>query len=50
MDKKTAMRLLASFGTLQMVKELVNNMVRPDHEIIRDVRELLNQIEEETME
>lgn len=48
MDKKVNMELLASYGVLNMVKKIVNNMTRPDHEVIRDVRDLLNQIDEET--
>lgn len=48
MDKKTNMKLLAAYGTLNMIEEIANDLTRPDHEVIRDIRDLLTQIREET--
>lgn len=47
MDKKVNMELLASYGILHMVKKIANNLTKPDHEVIRDIRDLLDQVDEE---
>ena len=47
MEKTMKVRMLAAYGVLTLIAEIVENSQRPDHEMIAEIRDLLSQIDKE---
>lgn len=45
MDNNTLIRLLAAFGTLNLVKEIALSAI-PDNQAIAQIREIIKQVED----
>lgn len=50
MDKTMRVRMLAAYGVLTLITEIVQDGKRQDREMIAEIRDLLQQIEEEKEE
>lgn len=50
MDKTMKVRMLAAYGVLTLIAEIVQDGKTPDHEMITEIRDLLQQIDEEKEE
>lgn len=50
MEKTMRVRMLAAYGVLTLIAEIVEDAQRPDREMITEIRDLLQQIEEEKEE
>lgn len=47
MEKTMRVRMLAAYGVLTLIAEIVADGQRPDHEVVAEIRELLQQIDRE---
>ena len=47
MEKNMRVRMLAAYGVLTLIAEIVADAQRPDHEVVAEIRELLQQIDRE---
>ena len=50
MEKTMKVRMLAAYGVLTLIAEIVADGQKPDREMITEIRDLLQQIEEEKEE
>lgn len=47
MEKTMRVRMLAAYGVLTLIAEIVEDAQRPDHEVVAEIRDLLQQIDRE---
>lgn len=50
MEKNMRVRMLAAYGVLTLIAEIVADAQRPDHEVIAEIRDLLHQVDDEEEE
>lgn len=49
MEKTRTLKMLAAYGVLSMISELVQNTQKPDREVISEIKALLQEIEGEDL-
>jgi len=49
MDKTRTLKMLAAYGVLNMISEIVENSQKPDNVVISEIKELLKEIEREDL-
>ena len=49
MDKTRTLKMLAAYGVLSMISEIVENSQKPDNVVISEIKELLKEIEREDL-
>ena len=49
MDKTRTLKMLAAYGVLSMIAEIVENSQKADNVVISEIKELLKEIEREEL-
>lgn len=49
MDKTRTLKMLAAYGVLSMISEIVETSQKPDNVVISEIKELLKEIEREDL-